>query len=177
MAKKQRIKNEDPSINFRLSPDLKKWITSEAISENKTVSNYLRDHLTSFMDGSLYAENVSWYQDKEFINSTSFLQLVAFVFSKRNNSTCVSTDDQMDWHIKTIKQLDRELPKELVIEFDKVLVDLMRVKKEKKSYSTITIRFKFCKDSYSTVFNYDLLENYLLNVLKPYHVVILNSEK
>lgn len=174
MAKKQRIKNEDPSINFRLSPELKKWIFNEAISENKTVSNYLRDHLTSFMDGSLYEKNVSWYQDKEFINSTSFLQLVSFVFSKRKNSTCVSTDDQLDWHIRTIKKLDLEFPKELVIEFDKVLVDLIRVKKENSTYSSA--RFKFCEDSYSNpIFNYELLEDYLLNVLKPYHVVVVEE--
>ena len=45
MAKKQKIKNEDPSINFRLPEELKEKIYKEASIKNKTISNYLRVHL------------------------------------------------------------------------------------------------------------------------------------
>lgn len=171
---KHKIKNEDSSINFRLSPELRKWIVTEAISENKTVSNYLRDHLISFMDGTLYEEQVGWYRDRTLVNSTEFLQLIGFIFSKRKNKECVSTDDQLDCYIKTIKKMEmQEIPNNLMEEFDKVLVDLIRVKKADKRY--ISPSFKFCETSYTNPgFNYEMLENYLLNVLKPYHTVVVN---
>ena len=46
MVKKYKIKNEDPSINFRLPEELKVNIYKRVSLENKTVSNFLRDHLT-----------------------------------------------------------------------------------------------------------------------------------
>ena len=175
MTKKHKIKNEDPSINFRLSPELRKWILTEAISENKTVSNYLREHLNSFKDGTLYEEQVGWYRERMLVNTTEFLQLVAFVFSKKGNSLCTSTDDQLDWYIKTIKQMEMQgIPSNIMKEFDKVLMDLIRIKNTDRRY--IAQSFKFCESSYSNPgFDYDMLENYLLNVLKPYHTVVVDS--
>ena len=38
---------------------------------NKTVSNFLRDHLAEFMDGSLYAREISYFRDNSFINFVS----------------------------------------------------------------------------------------------------------
>lgn len=175
MAKKMKIKNEDPSVNFRLTPELKKWIINAAIFENKTVSNYLRDHLTSFIDGTLYDEQVSWYRERTLINSTEFLQLIGFVFSKRKNNLCVSTDNQMDRYIKTIKKMEmQEIPVNLMEEFDKVLVDLIRVKTADRSYFPAS--FKFCETSFvNPGFDYDMLENYLLNILKPHHTVVVDG--
>lgn len=169
MAKKQKIKNEDPSINFRLSPELKKWITNKAISENKTVSNYLRDHLQSYMDGNLLENQMGSYYEILFVNTTRFLQLVAFVFAKRHNSECKSTIKQLNHHIRTIKEMEIEVVQpEVVEEFDKVLEDLIRVKNMDRTSNAPT--FKFCESSNSNQnFNYSLLENYLLNFLKPYN--------
>ena len=170
MAKKQRIKNEDPSINFRLSPELKKWITNEAISENKTVSNYLRDHLTSFKDGSLYKNEIAAYKSNSFMNSTEFLQLVVWVYKKREEYSYEEKDAiWQDKYIHTIKSIGNQLPDELVNEFDKVLLDLMKVKNEAGSSKSYT----FCRSGYlySDGFNYSLFEDYILKYKIEKHTV------
>lgn len=168
MAKKQKIKNEDPSINFRLPAELKTEIYREAAIQNKTVSNFLRDHLREFMSGSLYEKEIAHYKNNSFINSTEFLQLISWVFSKRNESNCVASDQQLDMYVKTIKRMDSNIPDDLVKEFDKVLVDLVKVRNDTSSYRT----FEFCRSSaYDSNFKYELLEKFLLNDLKPYCVV------
>jgi len=173
MAKKQRIKNEDPSINFRLSPEMKKWVINEAISNNVTVSNYLRNHLEKFIDGTLYDEFNHFNDHLPFLKSIEFVQLITFVFSKRKNRDCTSTHRQLGEYIKTIKQMSNEdLPSKIISEFDKVLIDLIKIKNENESLSYV--RFKFCEISYSnTNFNYELLEEYLLNEVKamPQYII------
>jgi len=168
MAKKHKIKNEDPSINFRLPEELKAEIYKEAHLKNKTVSNFLRDHLAEFMDGSLYEREISYYRDNSFIHSTEFLQLITWVLSKRINSNCVASNEQLDGFIQTIKRMDFSTPKDLVKEFDKVLADLVRVRNETGAYRI----FYFCGIAgMGETFNYNMLENYLLKVLKPNQVV------
>jgi hypothetical protein len=166
MAKKQRIKNEEPSINFRLSPEMKKWVINEAISKNVTVSNYLRNHLEKFKDGTLYDEFNHNNDHLPFLKSIEFLQLITFVFSKRKNDKCTSTHQQLGEYINTIKQMSNEdFPSKIISEFDKVLIDLIKVKNKDKDLSYV--RFEFCESSYlNTNFNYELLEEYLLNEVK-----------
>lgn len=163
MAKKFKIKNEDPSINFRLPQELKTQVIKEAAFSNKTVSNYLRDHLEEFISGKLFEKEFAYYKDLEFVNSTEFLQLVIFVFGRRHQSLCISTNDQLDRYIQTIKKLELHLPEYLVKEFDKVLVDLIRVRNEVNSER----HFYFCGTVISpSYFDYANLESYLLNGLK-----------
>lgn len=165
MAKKQRIKNEDPSINFRLPEELKVDIYKRASLENITVSNFLRDHLTEFMDGSLYAREISYFRDNSFINSTEFLQLITWVMTKRGNSKCFSTNEQLDTYIQTIKRMDFSIPANIVKEFDNVLADLIRVRNETGNDRS----FYFCGlMGIDVKFNYNLLLNYILNILKPF---------
>lgn len=167
MAKKYKIKNEDPSINFRLPEELKVGIYKRASLENKTVSNFLRDHLTEFMDGSLYATEIAYLENHSFVNSTEFLQLVIWMFSKRFDKKCKSSNEKLSQYIQTIKNINGNLPDDLIIEFDKVLVDLIKVRKDSGSYRT----FDFTEKYYSgDNFNYELLENYLLNAIKPYSI-------
>ena len=164
MAKKQRIKNEDPSINFRLTEELKGDIYKRASLENKTVSNFLRDHLTEFMDGSLYAREISYFRDNSFINSTEFLQLITWVMTKRQNPKCLSTNEQLDTYIKTIKRMDFSIPANIVKEFDYVLADLIRVRNKTGDDRS----FYFCGFmGVDATFNHNLLVNYILNILKP----------
>lgn len=162
MTKRAKIKNEDPSINFRLPQELREKVLQQAAISNKTVSNYLRDHLTEFMDGSLYAREISYFRDNSFINSTEFLQLITWVMTKRENSKCLSTNEQLDTYIQTIKKMDFSIPQDIVKEFDHVLADLIRVRNETGNDRT----FYFCGIMGIDIkFNYNLLVNYMLNVL------------
>ena len=67
---------------------------------------------------------------------------------------------------------NEDLPSKIISEFDKVLIDLIKIKNENESLSYV--RFKFCEISYSnTNFNYELLEEYLLNEVKavPQYII------
>ena len=164
MAKKVKIVNEDPSINFRLPEQLKREIYKRAAVENKTVANYLREHLTEFMDGSLFEKEVSHFQNHDFINSTEFLQLIVWMYTKREDKKCTSDNDQLDGYLETIKRISLNLPNDLVPEFNKVLFDILRVKNKDKEFEKI---FKFSKKSdVKSGFNYERLEQYLLYELE-----------
>lgn len=159
-TKNTKISNEDPSINFKLPENLKDQITREANLENKTVSTYLRDHLEKFIDGSLYEKEVADFKLKSFKNSTEFLQLVTWVFAKRSNNECKTSNVVLNRYIETIKRIDNNLTPRLKQEFDKVLFDLLKVRNEDSSYRS----FSFCLISYrSENFDYQVLEDYLLN--------------
>ena len=67
------------------------------------------------MDGSLFESEVDCYWDKSFVNTTRFLQLVSFVFAKRNNNKCNATAEQLNYHIMTIKEMEmEEIPRNLI---------------------------------------------------------------
>jgi hypothetical protein len=69
----------------------------------------------------------------------------------------------LDRYIQTIKKLELHLPEYLVKQFDKVLVDLIRVRNEVNSER----HFYFCGTVISpSYFDYANLESYLLNGLK-----------
>ena len=164
--KKQNIKNEDPSLNFRLPKELRAPVAKEAALLNVTVSNYLRNHLVDFYSGKLFEKEIGFDHSHELINSNEFLQLVVWVFSKRKNEKCKSTNDQLNRYIRTIKKLEGILPDSLVIEFDKVLMDLIRVQGDTSSFRV----FKFCGQSYTTPgFDYEKLESFILDEMNSYY--------
>jgi len=169
MAKKQKIVNEDPSINFRIPQELKNRIHKEAALKNETVSTYLRDLLTEFLDGRLFENEIAFYEDKSFINSTGFLQLVIWMYRKKTEKKCTSTARQLEDYIQTLKSINMQLPLSLREEFDIVLFDVLRVKNEEYEHNK---EYKFGNTSYPYKgFNYEKLEHYLLNEVKNYYVV------
>lgn len=169
MKKKKKINNDDPSINFKLPEELKNWVTEQAENQNKTISNYLRNHIEEFRDGRLYEQEISYYQNTSFVESIDFLQLVTWVFSKKEKRTCVASREQLTRYIETIKRIGTNLPVGIKNEFDKVLVDLIKVRSEE---GELYRRFDFSDYSSSgRSFDYDLFREYLLNTLKPYCIV------
>ncbi len=165
MKSKKKMK-DDISINFRIPKELRAKVAKDAELLNITVSKYLRNHLVDFYSGKLFEEKLLFDHSLELINSTEFLQLVVWVFSKRNNEICASTNEQLSGYIRTIKKLDSNLPDDLVVEFDKVLMDLIRVQGEKTTFRS----FKFCKNNYdASLFDYDKLEKFLLNEAHSYY--------
>jgi hypothetical protein len=143
MAKRENMVKEDVSINFRLPEELKKEIIIRAKLENKTVSKYLNDHLKELVSGSLYENELADYYKRKFINSTEFIQLLVWMYRKQSDKTCTSDDEQFDRYINTLKKVGNELPKVLAVEFDKVLYDVLRVKKEESEYDR---KFNFSKN-------------------------------
>jgi hypothetical protein len=159
-VKKKSINNDDPSINFKLPKELREQVVREAELLNGTVSNYLRNHLIEFLSGRLYEKEIAFYKKQEFLNTTEFLQLVTWVFAQRRNDKCIATEAQLNSYKQTLKKLDSNLPESLVLEFDKVLIDLLRFQADPSSNRA----FKFCGNSYTNpLFDYGKLEHFLLN--------------
>lgn len=160
MHKKNKIVNNDPSINFRLPKKLKQRINKEAGQNNLTVSNYIRNLLESYYDGELFEEEMFAYRRYEFIQSTEFIKLAVWMYSKRNDRKYTSENDELDGYIRTLKKVEGYLPSHLVTEFDKVLQDLLSVKNKDSSY----LQFDFCYEHGNNKFNYSLLEAYIFNI-------------
>ncbi len=158
--KKKSINNEDPSLNFRLPKELREQVVREAGLLNSTVSNYLRNHLIEFLSGRLYEKEIAFYKKQEFLNTTEFLQLVTWVFVQRKNDKCIATESQLNSYKQTLKKLEGNVSDSLVLEFDKVLIDLLRFQADLSSSRA----FKFGGNSYSNpLFDYGKLEHFLLN--------------
>jgi len=160
IKKSSLLHKEDPSINFRLPIELKVRILKDADFHDQTVSNYLRDHMQSFLSGELYEEEIAEYEDQSFIKSIDFLQLVVWLYKKRNEREYTPEDTlKQDNYISILKAISNNLPKELVDEFDKVLFDVIKVKKGNGAKS-----YKFCKSGSDDEFSYKKLEDYLLSI-------------
>jgi hypothetical protein len=159
----KKLRKEDPSINFRLPKELRVRILKEADFHNMTVSEYLRDHMETFLNGDLYREELEYYENNAFINSTEFLQLVVWMYQKRKDNVYSELDKQFqNRYIETIKKIQDNLPLDLKDEFEKILFDLMRVKRED------AYRYRFAQYSVldKTNFDFKKLEDYLLTIPK-----------
>jgi hypothetical protein len=149
------------SINLKLSDDLKEKIKSKADAKQQTVSQYMRQLLSNYYDGSLCKNEIAKNERKEFINSTNFLQLVVWMYSIKRSNKFKERQEDVDNYIRTLKKVDEHFPDNLIAEFNKVLSDLIRVTNEN---SIIYKDYKFANGYTSTPeFNFEILERYLLS--------------
>ena len=153
------------SINLKLTDNLKEKIRHKAGLRNQTISKYIRELLSDYFEGTLCKRDIEKNQRHEFVNSTDFLQLVVWMYSKKRSNRLIEKKSEIENYIRTLKKIDCHLPKYLVDEFDKVLSDILRLNNEQSGYSK---EFKFA-DGYtsSPEFNFELLEKYLLDFGKP----------
>ncbi len=167
---KQRIVNDDISLNFRVSKGLKAKILRQAQDQNVTMSKYLRQLLEDTHNGT-YCDEIERQNEIEgFILSQDFIGLVIWVYSKSCDNLRKTTEDKecLDNYIRIIKRADSFLPKSLVDEFDKVLVDLYRIKTAPNYDSKA---FNFVK-SYeeSKNFNFEILDQFFLKKSLEAHI-------
>ncbi|WP_047544876.1 hypothetical protein [Psychroserpens sp. Hel_I_66] len=161
MNTKKSIADEDTTLNFRISKLLKAKIIAKAEKENVTSSKYLRDLLESVHDGS-YCDQYKLRSEREdFLFSREFLQLIVWIYKKRENSKREVEKNSLEGYVKTLKRIDKYLPENLVREFDKVLNNLLFVR---VGVGYDGDHFEFHK-SYNNdkKFNCDELEKFLLN--------------
>lgn len=163
MAKKKKISNELPSINFKLSQELKQWITEQASDENLTISNFLRKELTATMNGDSITVDKDEYYEHKLVGSSSFLNLMVWMYTKRVENKCKIDNNKLGEYIDTLKKIRNVFPKEIEVEFEKVLLDTLKVRSKKSEFERV---FKFSRlylssRDHNTV-NFERIENYLL---------------
>ncbi|MFL1012092.1 hypothetical protein [Flavisericum labens] len=155
------MKKEVTSINLKLSDELKEKVKNRAGLRKQTISKYVRELLSNYFDGSLCKGEIIKNEKKEFINSTDFLQLIVWIYSKRRSNTFKEQPGELEGYIGTLKKTADHFPKHLVLEFDKVLLDLIRVQNVTTDFGK---DYKFADGySYTPNFNFEILEKYLLN--------------
>lgn len=161
MIEKDKIVNNDPSINLRLPALLKSKIKAKGLEKNQTVSKFIRELLTNYMEGTLFEKEIVNYKEQEFVNSTEFLQLIVWIYSCKNKVSFPPPDYFLEAYISTLKRIEQNLPTDLSKEFDKVLYDVLRLKNLKLPKDNF---YYFCGNhGETTSFGYQVLEDYLLN--------------
>lgn len=166
-------KTPQPSVNLKLSEELKQKINSRANLKNQTVSKYLRELLTIYFDGTLCVGEIEKSKKKEFINSTEFLQLIVWMYSKREIREFRESDKDLDGYVNTLKRISTYFSDTLVLEFDKVLMDILRVKNEESKYSK---DYRFVNGySSSPKFNFQLFEEFIFRYEKPVDIDMIRE--
>ena len=162
MAKKKKIDNRDPSINFRLPQSLKDELNALADRKKQTVSKYLRELIEKYLTGELYEEEEVMYKRHQFVASIEFIQLIVWMYEKRKSDGCTKEDELvLSKHISTLKKIEGNVPEDLSKEFDFVLKDLLIVQEDNSDGKY----FHFAEHkTYSPGFKYEKLENYLRNL-------------
>jgi hypothetical protein len=146
-------------LNVRISPDLRNKLEKLSIQNEVSTSDIIRDILNNHFD---YLENEeSDYEDEDYLyHSNQFLFLVTWMFEKK--TCCYDGHSERDLLslkntvINAIKE--QSFPSNLKLEFEKVLVDLVRYIKD---YHSDNNYFRFCKPDYSLPFDYNILINYI----------------
>ncbi len=157
--KRNKIKNEDVSINFRIPRALKAKIINEASVRNITISKYLRETLEE-IHGDLEERPKEFLSEtKDYLFSKEFVRFVFWIYRKLKDNNR-EEDDDIDGYIDLIKGVGKYLPSDVVCELDKVLMDLLRIR------TAIGIDGKYYRfvDSYADDkrLNYKKLEDFFL---------------
>ncbi|MEM5564156.1 hypothetical protein WNY78_03530 [Psychroserpens sp. AS72] len=161
MTNKKSITDEDATLNFRIPKVLKATIIAKAEKENITSSKYLRDLLEAVHNGSYCNQDKLKSEREDFLFSIEFLQLIVWIYKKRENNRREVEKNDLERYVKTLKRTEKYLPESLVREFDKVLNNLLLVRAE-MSYDGDYFDFH---NSYNgdKKFNYEEVEKFLLN--------------
>lgn len=162
MAKKKKLNNSDPSINLRLPQELKDQLNEKAFIKSQTVSAYVRNLIAEYLSGELYQKEIEFYKNTSFVSSLEFMQLVVWIYEKQSSKGFNSNDLLMlPTYIRTLKQVEGNVPNYLSKEFDFVLADVLTMRKNDVGYKL----FKFPENnSFNRGFNYKVLEDYLRNL-------------
>ena len=159
--KKSKIKYEESTLNFRVPNEIKDEIVQKAQHKNITVSRYLRQVLEDVLSGTLHKSDVKIKEEPTFLSSIEFLRLMIWIYHKRTDNKLIESKEQLEEFTRTLKRLDGHLPEDMIREFDKVLTNVITIKKDSKYNNE---RFDFANPYGSdNQFDYGKVEHYLLN--------------
>lgn len=162
--KKPKKRYEESTLNFRVPNELKFTIANKAQEMNITVSKYLRKLLEEVHDGTLVRQDIKVKERPAFLSSIEFLKLMVWIYQKRQDNKLMESEEELAGYVRTLKRLDGHLPDEIVREFDKVLTNVISIKKNEKYY---TESFAFSNPySSDNKFDYGMVERYLLSLEK-----------
>lgn len=158
MAKRAKINNEDPRLSFRIPQEMHDMILFNVNREKTTVSAYLRKLLEKELNTNQDEIIIEPSKERRVMGTLDFLKLVVWLYKKKQKNDKTECPEELDFYISVIKKLEDHLPKGMIVEFDKVLANLLHVKRNDYVSS-----FKFIGyNSDFGEFDYKKLETYLL---------------
>jgi hypothetical protein len=143
-------------LNVRISQELKNNLEKQSEEEGVTISDLIRNILNNHSDNE-----TSNLLDMDYLyHSNQFLYLITWMFEKRD----CAFDGKTEIELLRIKSIvtdvmrEQSFPSDLKLEFEKVLVDLVRYI---NNYNAERMQFHFCKPNHSESFNYSMLIEYI----------------
>jgi hypothetical protein len=160
--KKKQIQNSDPSINFRVSIELKNIIEGRAEEKNLTTSKYLRNLLEKVHSGEYcYKEEVR-SKIESFLYSKEFLKLMIWIYRKKETKDLEVEKNELDKYIRTLKRIEEYFPQNVSKEFDKVLKDVLDLRDDNGFGSRSKFEFHTARNDYEKL-DLKLVEDFFLN--------------
>lgn len=144
------------TLNVRISQDLKNKLEKQSQEDGAAISDLVRDILNNYIEN----EDSNYSLTDDLYHSNQFLFLITWIFEKRD----CSLDGKTEFELQRLKSIvtnvisELSFPDDLKLEFEKVLVDLIRFL---NNYHDYNMRFYFCKPNHSSSFDYSLLIEYI----------------
>ena len=150
-------------LNVRIPEKLKNMLIDDSDQKGISLSDNVRDILTTY-NKELQNEEVDNQTlfDNNYPNSNEFIYLISWMFEKSR--------DPYNWGLKNdledLKKIVLEVikndcfPNDLKQEFEKVLLDILRLISE---FGTRNNQFRFCELCSNDAFDYVILRDYINN--------------
>ena len=142
-------------LNVRISKDLKCALENQSIENEVSLSDMVREIIENHFNNTDNERN-------DFLNSNEFLLLITWLFEKRS----CAYDGNSEAQLQEIKNIllnaikSENIPNNLMAEFEKVLIDLVRYI---NTYHDVRNMFTFCKPNQTGSFDYDILIEYIFS--------------
>ncbi|MGO4905796.1 hypothetical protein [Flavobacterium sp. W20_MBD1_R3] len=151
------------TLNVRIPRKLRDTLINDSDQKGISLSDNVRDILTTYSE-ELQSEEVDNQTlfDNNFPNSNEFIYLISWMYEKSR--------DPINWGLKNdlkdLKKIVLEViknncfPNDLKLEFEKVLLDILRLINE---FGTGNNQFRFCELCSNDAFDYVILRDYINN--------------
>lgn len=150
-------------LNVRIPEKLRNMLIDDSDQKGISLSDNVRDILTTYSE-ELQSEEVDNQTlfDNNYPNSNEFIYLISWMYEKSR--------DPYNWGLKNdledLKKIVLEVikndcfPNDLKQEFEKVLLDILRLISE---FGTGNNQFRFCELCSNDAFDYVILRDYINN--------------
>ncbi|WKL44894.1 hypothetical protein [Flavobacterium sp. ZE23DGlu08] len=150
-------------LNVRIPEKLRNMLIDDSDQKGVSLSDNVRDILTTYSE-ELQSEEIDNQTlfDNNYPNSNEFIYLISWIYEKSR--------DPYNWGLKNdledLKKIVLEVikndcfPNDLKREFEKVLLDILRLISE---FGTGNNQFRFCELCSNDAFDYVILRDYINN--------------
>lgn len=150
-------------LNVRISEKLRTTLIDDSDQKGITVSDNVRDILITYSE-ELQSEEVDNQTlfDNNYPNSNQIIYLFSFMYEKIRDPVNWGSKNELEDLKKIVLEVIKNdcFPHDLKQEFEKVLIDILRLINE---FGTGNNQFRFCELYSDDAFDYVILRDYINN--------------